>query len=77
MLVSGTLNVVIERLAYRRLRHAPRLAPLITAIGVWFILHILGRSGAGSTTASPDLIGSQSDYFTRQGHLLSLTRISS
>ncbi len=29
---------VIERFAYRPLRHAPRLAPLITAIGVSFIL---------------------------------------
>jgi branched-chain amino acid transport system permease protein len=29
---------LIERLAYRRLRNAPRLAPLITAIGMSFIL---------------------------------------
>ena len=28
------VNVIIERVAYRRLRNAPRLAPLITAIGV-------------------------------------------
>ena len=28
------VNVLIERVAYRKLRHAPRLAPLITAIGV-------------------------------------------
>jgi branched-chain amino acid transport system permease protein len=32
------LNVGIERIAYRPLRHAPRLAPLITAIGVSFFL---------------------------------------
>ena len=32
------LNVSIERIAYRPLRHAPRLAPLITAIGVSFFL---------------------------------------
>lgn len=38
MVVSGTLNVLIERLAYRRLRGAPRLVPLITAIGVSLIL---------------------------------------
>jgi branched-chain amino acid transport system permease protein len=36
--VMGFVGVVIERLAYRPLRHAPRLAPLITAIGVSFIL---------------------------------------
>jgi branched-chain amino acid transport system permease protein len=28
------VNVIIERIAYRSLRNAPRLAPLITAIGV-------------------------------------------
>jgi len=38
MLVCGVLNVSIERIAYRPLRHAPRLAPLITAIGMSFFL---------------------------------------
>lgn len=38
MLGCGILGVVIERLAYRPLRSAPRLAPLVTAIGVSFIL---------------------------------------
>jgi branched-chain amino acid transport system permease protein len=38
MLLCGITGVVIERLAYRRLRSAPRLAPLFTAIGVSFIL---------------------------------------
>jgi branched-chain amino acid transport system permease protein len=38
MVVMGVVGVVIERLAYRPLRNAPRLAPLITAIGVSFIL---------------------------------------
>jgi branched-chain amino acid transport system permease protein len=38
MLVMGTVGIIIERFAYRPLRHAPRLAPLITAIGVSFIL---------------------------------------
>jgi branched-chain amino acid transport system permease protein len=38
MLLCGITGVLIERLAYRRLRNAPRLAPLITAIGVSFIL---------------------------------------
>jgi len=32
------VNVIIERVAYRRLRNAPRLAPLITAIGVSYLL---------------------------------------
>ncbi len=38
MLLCGLTGVIIERLAYRRLRNAPRLAPLITAIGMSFIL---------------------------------------
>ena len=38
MSVMGAINVLIERFAYRPLRHAPRLAPLITAIGVSLIL---------------------------------------
>lgn len=38
---AGT-NVLIERVAYRRLRTAPRLAPLISAIGVSFILINVG-----------------------------------
>ncbi len=38
MLLCGIVGMLIERLAYRRLRNAPRLAPLITAIGMSFIL---------------------------------------
>ena len=43
------VNVIIERIAYRPLRNAPRLAPLITAIGVSILLQtfammIWGRS---------------------------------
>jgi branched-chain amino acid transport system permease protein len=34
----ATLNMAVERVAYRRLRNAPRLAPLITAIGMSFVL---------------------------------------
>jgi branched-chain amino acid transport system permease protein len=38
MIGCGVLGVVIERFAYRPLRNAPKLAPLVTAIGVSFIL---------------------------------------
>jgi branched-chain amino acid transport system permease protein len=38
MLGGGLLGVAIERFAYRRLREAPRIAPLITALGVSFFL---------------------------------------
>jgi len=48
MPVIGLLNVTIERLVYRPLRNAPRLAPLITAIGVSFILQNFALQFAGS-----------------------------
>ncbi|HEU5190951.1 MAG TPA: branched-chain amino acid ABC transporter permease [Methylomirabilota bacterium] len=38
MLASGLLAVTVERIAYRPLRGAPRLIPLISAIGVSFFL---------------------------------------
>jgi branched-chain amino acid transport system permease protein len=38
MVASGTLGVVVERVAYRPLRNAPRIAPLISALGVSFFL---------------------------------------
>src|SRR6266478_5571521 len=38
MAVSGVLAVIVERTAYRPLRHAPRLIPLISAIGISFFL---------------------------------------
>jgi branched-chain amino acid transport system permease protein len=48
MPIIGTLNVTIERAVYRPLRNAPRLAPLITAIGVSFILQNVALVLAGS-----------------------------
>ncbi len=41
MVVCATLNFTIEKLAYRPLRNSPRLAPLITAIGVSILLQTL------------------------------------
>src|SRR5437660_10255080 len=43
MTVSGLLAVAVERIAYRPLRGAPRLIPLISAIGVSFFLQDLVR----------------------------------
>ena len=62
MIVSGVLNVMIERVAYRPLRNAPKLAPLITAIGFSFILQNVGLLWrGGSPQGIPDLINSQDD----------------
>ncbi len=44
MAFCGTLNVAIERVAYRPLRGAPKLAPLITAIGMSFLLQNVGAA---------------------------------
>lgn len=41
MVVCAALNFTIEKLAYRPLRNSPRLAPLITAIGVSILLQTL------------------------------------
>jgi branched-chain amino acid transport system permease protein len=62
MLVSGSLNVMIERVGYRPLRAAPKLAPLITAVGFSFILQNVGILWLGaSQRAVPDLILSQKE----------------
>jgi branched-chain amino acid transport system permease protein len=48
MLTSMAMAVLVERVAYRRLRNSPRLIPLITSIGVSFFLQysFLGLFGA-------------------------------
>lgn len=51
-LLCGIVGVLIERLAYRRLRNAPRLAPLITAIGVSLILENIMQLWKGPSEVS-------------------------
>jgi len=51
-LLCGIVGVLIERLAYRRLRNAPRLAPLITAIGVSLILENIMQIWKGNSEVS-------------------------
>jgi len=41
IMVCAALNFTIEKVAYRPLRHAPRLAPLITAMGMSLLLQTL------------------------------------
>jgi len=65
MVGSGTLNVLIERVAYRPLRNAPKLAPLITAVGMSFILQNVGLLWKGGNQQGvPDLLGAQDTLFT-------------
>lgn len=57
MCITGAVGAVIERFGYRPLRQAPRLAPLITAIGVSFLLQNIVMLLFGPTDKSfPDLI---------------------
>jgi branched-chain amino acid transport system permease protein len=65
MIVCGSLNVMIERVAYRPLRNAPKLAPLITAVGFSFILQNVGLLWLGGSPESipDDLIKSQNELF--------------
>jgi branched-chain amino acid transport system permease protein len=47
MIFCAAINVAIERIGYKPLRNAPRLAPLITAIGFSFILQGIGLAWKG------------------------------
>ena len=68
MVACGALNVMIERVAYRPLRSAPKLAPLITAVGFSFILQNVGILWiGGSPTGIPDLIRAQKELFNIGG----------
>lgn len=49
MVFCATLNIVIERFAYRRLMRGGRMAPLISAIGVSFILQNIGMYWKGAS----------------------------
>jgi branched-chain amino acid transport system permease protein len=68
MLACAATNVMIERVAYRPLRGAPKLAPLITAVGFSFILQNVGLLWLGGQHRSvPDLINSQDQLFSILG----------
>src|SRR3712207_4197817 len=59
---------MIERVAYRPLRNAPKLAPLITAVGFSFILQNVGILWlGGSQRAVPDLIDAQDELINIAG----------
>jgi branched-chain amino acid transport system permease protein len=68
MLGAGLLNTMIERVGYRPLRSAPKLAPLITAVGFSFILQNVGLLWlGGSQEGIADLIRSQNELFVIGG----------
>jgi branched-chain amino acid transport system permease protein len=66
--VCASLNATIEFVAYRPLRSAPRLAPLITAIGMSFFLQNVGLRFIGPAPVSVPNILSHNAVFTIGGH---------
>jgi branched-chain amino acid transport system permease protein len=68
MVFCGLLNASIERIAYRPLRNAPRLAPLITAIGMSFILQDVGLKLLGPAPVSVPNILPTGTAFTVGGN---------
>ncbi len=64
MLVCALLGVLIERVAYRPLRNAPRLAPLISAIGVSLILEDVGKLWKGDNNIPFPQIFLANNYFS-------------
>jgi branched-chain amino acid transport system permease protein len=83
IIVCAVLNTFIERVAYRGLRNAPRLAPLISAIGMSFIVEntglilagqqwlvpSFGTTGGGAQKNFPDLL---SNLMKAWGHDINL-----
>jgi branched-chain amino acid transport system permease protein len=66
MAACGGLGVVIERFAYRPLRNAPRIAPLISALGVSFFLQnsaLLLFGAAFRDYDTFDLIGARTFHY--------------
>ncbi len=49
LLLIATMGVLVERIAYRPLRSAGRLPPLISALGVAFVLQSLARNAYGAS----------------------------
>jgi branched-chain amino acid transport system permease protein len=64
MAFCAGLNTGTERVAYRRLRHAPRIAPLITAIGMSFIFQNVGLIWKGARPVSVPNILPHGTVFT-------------
>lgn len=71
----ATLNVGIEAVAYRRLRNAPRLAPLITAVAVSFVLQGVGLLWKGPDFVRTDELVSTEKAFDINGFSLTWNKI--
>jgi branched-chain amino acid transport system permease protein len=73
-IVCALLGMIIERIAYRPLRNAPRVAPLITAIGVSYILeNLIAQWKGGVIVNYPSVVPTR--YFTWFGALIRNTQL--
>ena len=74
-IVAAALNFSIEKIAYRPLRNSPRLAPLITAIGMSILLQTLAMSiWKPNSKAYPSLLSSTP--FQVGGAVITVTQIT-
>jgi len=67
MLMTAVINASIERVAYRPLRNAPRLAPLISAIGMSFVLQNVGLVLLGPSQKALEPILPKNDLVSLPG----------
>jgi branched-chain amino acid transport system permease protein len=67
MVLCGMINTSVELIAYKPLRGAPRLVPLITAIGMSFILQNIGLAWKGPNFVSVPNILPHSEVFSIGG----------
>jgi branched-chain amino acid transport system permease protein len=75
MIACGVINASIERVAYRPLRHAPRLAPLITAIGMSFILQDVAIAWKGPSYVAVPQVLPTSEVFSIKGVALTWEKL--
>jgi branched-chain amino acid transport system permease protein len=75
-LVCAALNYSVEKIAYRPLRDAPRLAPLITAMGMSLLLQTLAMViWKPNPKPFPQLLPSEPHHLWSQGPVISTTQI--
>ncbi|OCS91865.1 branched-chain amino acid ABC transporter permease [Caryophanon latum] len=74
MVICAVLGVIIERVAYKRLRNSTRIAALITAIGVSLLIEnlMIFFRGAQSAVYPPTIENKTIDVFGAQINSLSL-----
>ena len=74
--VAMVLNVVIEKVAYRPLRNAPRLAPLITAMGMSLLLQTLAMIiWKPNPKPYPQLLPVEVFFLWEDGPVITLTQV--